>query len=119
MSLAGIWNITLQIGSTDVKSITDTDSNGNATDFTGSVMVARVSSGYDDDAFFEITSTAGEITFPGSGEVRFLFTEANIAKITDPLVNGRWQVDHTPSGGVEERVIEGMVRLSKKVQDAV
>ena len=118
MPLAGIFNITLQTGSNDVKSIVDSDSDGNFTDFSGSVMEARVSDGFDDDALVVLTSVAGEITFPGDGQVDFLFTSVNIALVPESILDGRWQVDHTPSGGLKARFLEGKVRRTKKVPDA-
>ena len=106
--LAAIWDITLQEGSTDVKTLIDTDEDGVATDFTGSVMTARVAVGYDTEAVFEISSDAGEIVFPGSGEVEFIFSVVNIDSLSE-LTNLRLQADNIPSCGVSVRYLVGRV----------
>ena len=119
MSLAGIWNITIQAGGNETKVINALDSDGNAVVIAGDLLVARVSIGLDDDALFEISSAVGEITWEINGDITFFFSEANAALLPYPFVNGRFQVDLTPNGGVVERLLQGTAELDRPVLDVI
>ena len=119
MSLAGIWNITIQPGGNETKVINAVDILGDAVVVAGDLLVARVSIGLDDDALFEISSASGEITWETNGALSFFFSEANAALIPYPFVNGRFQVDLTPNGGVVERLLQGTAELDRPVLDVI
>ncbi len=113
MAIAGIYNFTLDQGSTWTLQIVYKDSNGNPINLTGYTAEMQVRRKFDSDtAVLTLSTSNGGITIVGAtGTLNLIATDEQAA--IDP---GLYVYDlELSTGGVRTRLIQGTVTVSGEV----
>lgn len=103
---AGRYDLTIEQGATLARTITWTDSNGDAVDLTGYTAEAQGRASYEATVYaWRITSSSG-ITLGGiAGTIALLMTAATTAALSPH--RGVWDLELTAPDGTVTRLLEG------------
>ena len=110
---AGAYDITCEQGATFSRTLTVTDSNGDArdlSDYTARMQVRRTTSS--STTLVELTTENGRISLNSNGEISLSLSATATAALTD---EGVYDLEIEDSSGNVERVVEGSFNLDLEV----
>jgi len=113
--IAGVYNLTIEQGTTLSRTLTWTDSNDALVDLTNYTARAKVRDGYDGTAVVDLTTENGGITLGGAlGTVVLSMSAADTAALS-VLKDGRWDLELVSAGGTVTRLVQGKCTISREV----
>ena len=113
---AGVWNTTIEQGSTFIKTVTITDSNGTAVDLTGCTVRWQVRERKGSTStLIDVSTTEGSITLtdPTNGQCKITLSDTVTAALDFEYGYHDFEVE--TAAGVTTRYMRGIVTLSKEV----